>query len=214
MKNKKTIYIVIAIIIVLLALAGFMLMGNNGEKVYKVGKHIEAGEYVLVGKGEYTILDEVIEKDYGYYEVCTTKSCNVDKDEVVVNNNIFGKAYVILEEGQYLKLREDMELHRVDEYETEIADEISYDYSLGFDSYYKVGKDLSAGTYTFSGDTFYYEVCEKPSCKISFDVLDNEVIISEFIDKEDKKNTSTVTLEENQYLVIGGVEPFTVTKEN
>lgn len=215
MKNKK-IYIVIGVIVILLALAGFMLNKEiksiKGEKLYKVGKHIDAGEYVLVGKGKYTIAGEVIDKDYGNYEVCTAKSCNADKEEVILNDNVFGKAYVILEEGQYLKVQ-NMELHKVDEYETKLADEISYNYSLGFESYYKVGKDLSAGTYTFTGDTFSYEVCTKPSCNISFDILDNEVITSEFIDKEDEKNTATVTLEEGQYLLISGTEPFTVVKE-
>lgn len=209
-KNKKTIFIVAVIIaVVIVAFLIFsvaFLISSNGssEKIYEVGKDIEAGEYVLVGTKTYTMGD-VSDENYGYYAICTTKDCTLDNGEVEINDNVLGKAYVIVENGQYLKTKS-MKLYKVNEYETSAENSISYDYNFGFNSYYKVGKDLSAGTYTFTGDNFYYAVCSKPSC----DTLNGEVITNEY--SETLNNSSTVTVENGQYLIVSGTKPFTATK--
>ena len=202
-KNKKTIFIVVGVIAVIIV--AFLIFSNGSrEKIYEVGKDIEAGEYVLVGTKTYTIGD-VSDEDYGYYAICTKKECNIDNGDVEANDNVLGKAYVVVENGQYLKTNS-MKLYKVSEYETSVENSISYNYNFGFSSYYKVGKDLSAGTYTFTGDAFYYAVCSKPSC----DTLKGEVITNEYSDTAN--GSSTITVSNGQYLIVRGTEPFTATK--
>jgi len=202
-KNKKTIFIVVGVIAVIIV--AFLIFSNgSSEKIYEVGKDIEAGEYVLVGTKTYTIGD-VSDEDYGYYAICTKKECNIDNGDVEANDNVLGKAYVVVENGQYLKTNS-MKLYKVSEYETSIENSISYNYNFGFSSYYKVGKDLSAGTYTFTGNKFYYAVCSKPSC----DTLKGEVITNEYSDTTN--GSSTITVSNGQYLIVSGTEPFTATK--
>ena len=202
-KNKKTILIVVGVIVVVIV--AFLIFSNgSSDKIYEVGKDIDAGEYVLVGTKTYTI-DDVSDEDYGYYEICTNKECNADNGDIETNDNVLGKAYIVVEDGQYLKTNS-MKLYKVSEYESNVENSISYNYNFGFNSYYKVGKDLSAGTYTFTGDSFYYAVCSKPSC----DALNGEVITNEHSDNTN--NSSTITLSDGQYLVVSGTDPFTATK--
>jgi len=204
--NKKIIFLVIGVIALIVAI--LLMTSNKGvNKVYEVGKDIEAGEYVLVGKGKHNLLEankEQYKKVYGYYAICTTKDCNVEKGEVETNDNVTGKAYVIVEEGQFLEVKS-MKLYKVDKYKTKLKDSISYDYKLGGNDYYKVGKDLSVGTYTFTGDNFYYEVCSKPNCDLNSGIIANEY-------NDTKNGTSSVTVEEGQYLVVSGTKPFTASK--
>ena len=202
-KHKKTILIVVGVIVVVIV--AFLIFSNgSSDKIYEVGKDIDAGEYVLVGTKTYTI-DDVSDEDYGYYEICTNKECNADNGDIETNDNVLGKAYIVVEDGQYLKTNS-MKLYKVSEYESNVENSISYNYNFGFNSYYKVGKDLSAGTYTFTGDSFYYAVCSKPSC----DALNGEVITNEHSDNTN--NSSTITLSDGQYLVVSGTDPFTATK--
>lgn len=202
-KTKKTIFIVAGVIVVIVV-AFFIFSKGSSEKIYEVGKDIEAGEYVLVGTTTYTIGD-VSDKDYGYYAICTKKECNQDNGDIETNDNVFGKAYVVVENGQYLKTKS-MKLYKVSEYKTSVQNSISYNYKFGFNSYYKVGKDLSAGTYTFTGENFYYAVCSKPSCNI----LKNEVIANEYSNAAN--GSSTITVSDGQYLIVNGLKPFTATK--
>ena len=65
------------------------------------------------------------------------------------------------------------------------------------ETYYKVGYDLSAGTYTFTGDDFFYKICSKPTCKISSN--DHEML-----EIENVKGSKKITLEDRQYLLIDG----------
>lgn len=202
-KNKKTIFIVVGVIAVIIVVILLFLNGSS-EKIYEVGKDIDAGEYVLVGNKTYTIGD-ISDENYGYYAICTKKECNVDNGDVEVNDNVLGKAYVVVENGQYLKTNS-MKLYKVSEYETSVENSISYNYNFGFSSYYKVGKDLSAGTYTFTGDNFYYAVCSKPSCE----ALKGEVVTNEY--SNTVNGSSTITVSNGQYLIVSGSEPFTATK--
>ena len=59
-----------------------------------------------------------------------------------------------------------------------------------------------------SGDNLYYEICTKPSCKISLNSDENESI-ENGLGEEDV----TVSLENGQYLIIGGKGNINVTKE-
>lgn len=204
-KNNKATLIAIAIVaVVIIAIVAFVLFSNRGgEKTYEVGKDIKAGEYVIVGVGTYRI-HEKKDKKYGYFEICTNKECgNANR---VVNDNVIGKAYVVLEKGQYLHTK-DMKLYEVDKYKTSIKDSISYDSNYSLTSYYKVGKDLSAGSYTITGDQYYYSVCSKPTCNI----LKDEIISSDF--NETANKSASFKLEKGQYLIVSGTKPITITKK-
>ena len=208
-KNKKTIFIVVGVIAVVVVVAFLIFSSESNTKVYEVGKDIEAGEYILVGTGKNKLVEASegkSEKVYGYYAICTTKECNNDNNDIVTNNNVTGKAYVIVEEGQYLQTKS-MKLYKVSEYKSNVENSLSYDYKLGASDYYKVGKDLNAGTYTFTGDNFYYAVCSKPSCS----TIKGEIITNEYI--EGSASSSTVTVENGQYLVVSGTKPFTASKQ-
>ena len=60
--------------------------------MFKVGTHIEAGEYKLQATGD----------DYGYYEV--NSASNGAFDDIVANDNFTGTTYITVEDGQYLTL--------------------------------------------------------------------------------------------------------------
>ena len=91
------------------------------------------------------------------------------------------------------------------EYKSTVENSISYSSNYRLSTYYKIGYDLSAGTYTLDGDDFYYSICTKPSCKISID--ENEII-----DNNNVKGSSTITVKDGQYLIIAGNGKVTATK--
>lgn len=196
-KKKGKIFITIVINLVVAIVLIFAIYLLRGNRIYRVGFNIDAGEYILLGNGEFKIGNKS-DKNYGYYQVN-----NIKNSELVSVGGFTDKAYVILEEGQLLKTKH-AKLYKVNEYEHAIEDSISYNTNYMFETYYKVGYDLSAGTYTFTGDDFFYKICSKPTCKIS----SND---SEMIEIENVKGSKRVTLEDGQYLLIGG-KAVTATK--
>lgn len=211
-KNKKNIAIIIALIVILLIGSGVLFLNlifkNNNIKLYEVGKDIEAGEYVLYGDGVYEILNS--KPNYGYYAVCSKKDCDKNNiGSIIVNDNVFGKAYVIVEDGQFLKTKH-MKLTKIEDYNPELISSITIDNPLEFNDYYKVGKDISSGTYELVGNKFTYEICSKPSCNISLNENEDEVITNEYT--EDNDGSIKITLEDGQYFVIASVGSLKMTK--
>lgn len=63
---------------------------TTGEGMFKVGKHIPAGEYKIVADGD------------GYIEVSSNSTH--DFNSIVSNDNFTGEKYITVTDGQYLKL--------------------------------------------------------------------------------------------------------------
>ncbi len=102
--------------------------GWYGPGMYKVGRDLPAGEYVLEGK---TI--------YAYYRL--TSDSTGDSDSYLASGYVDARGYLTLEEGQYLEL-DDCVAAPVDlagPYQVE-----NNEYPAGI---YKVGYDLPAGEY-------------------------------------------------------------------
>lgn len=203
-KGKKYIFIIIGIIIIIGLFLIFSSKKSSNFKTYEVGKDIDSGEYILVGTSTYKIGDNESDKDYGYYEVCNNKECNVENGDVITNSNFIGKSYVIVQDGQYLRTKH-AKLYKVNEYKATLADSISYYSNYMLESFYKIGNDLSAGTYTITGDSYYYSICSKPSCKVS--ISSNEIISN-----ATATGTSTITVQDGQYLIIKGSKNVTISK--
>ena len=214
-KGNKIIFIVGAIVVIILALVVVVLLFNNGDKIYEVGKDInsgdklyevgkdiDSGEYVLIATGSFTIGDTT-DDNYGYYAVCSDKDC----EDILYNNNIQEKAYVIVEDNQYLKIS-DVKLNKIDDYDTKIKESYSKNYNFGFSTFLKIGKDLKAGTYELSGENLFYQICTKPSCEDS--VYDDK---NEVIDSGNDKS-ATVSLENGQYLRVNGKGKITIVRKN
>lgn len=98
----------------------------NGQ--FKVGVDLPAGEYVAIGTG--------------YVEVAASSSGNVK--DILVNDNIENaRRYVVVNDGEYVKLMSDMKLYS-------LADAPKLDlnyYSKLPANQYKVGVDIPAGEY-------------------------------------------------------------------
>lgn len=203
-EGKKNIFVIVVIVVIIIVVGLVLVFSNLKDgKIYKVGKDIEAGEYILVGNSTYKIGD-VSDKNFGYYAICNKKECNVENGDVEISNKFIDKAYVIVKDGQFLKVKH-AKLYNAKEYKSTVENSISYSSNYSFSTYYKIGYDLSAGTYTLDGDDFYYSICTKPSCKISID--ENEII-----DNNNVKGSSTITVKDGQYLIIAGNGKVTATK--
>lgn len=63
---------------------------TTGEGMFKVGKHIPAGEYKIIADGD------------GYIEVSSNSTH--DFNSIVSNDNFTGEKYITVTDGQYLKL--------------------------------------------------------------------------------------------------------------
>lgn len=207
-KKSKTPLIAGIVVAVLVVLAGgILLFGRNSNKLLEVGKDIEPGEYVLIGVDTYNIGNKELADNYGYYEICNNEKCL--ENGIIKNDNVFGKAYVVLEQGQFLKTK-GMEIVKAADYKSNPVTSLSFNYSFNIgNDYYKVGKDLAAGTYTINGSNYYYAICSKPSCNLS---VENDEVIDNYY--ANGNETTTITLENGQYFVIEPADkPFKMTKE-
>lgn len=97
----------------------------NGQ--FKVGVDLPAGEYVAVGTG--------------YVEVSKASSGNVN--DILVNDNIIdARRYVVVNDGEYVKVMSDMKLYSLAD-----APKLNLNYSKLPANQYKVGVDIPAGEY-------------------------------------------------------------------
>ncbi len=195
---------VLVLIVVLILIAGgvYYFISNQGtERVYEVGKNLEAGEYVLTGQKTYTVGDEET-NNAGYFAVCSKKDCNKDTTSIITNDNIYGNAYVILEKGQYL-LTNGVTVKKISDYKKELKEKIVVENNyMTYESFYKVGTDIKEGTYKIKGKSFSYQICSKPRCSITED----EMIKIENIYKSSEIE---INLNDGEYLLI---TPFDGTK--
>lgn len=67
-------------------------LDTSGEGMFKVGKHIKAGEYKL----------ECTNGISAYYEVSSNSSHNIDS--IITNDNFDNNAYITVKDGQYLTI--------------------------------------------------------------------------------------------------------------
>ena len=97
----------------------------NGQ--FKVGVDLPAGEYLAVGTG--------------YVEVSKASSGNVN--DILVNDNIIdARRYVVVNDGEYVKVMSDMKLYSLAD-----APKLNLNYSKLPANQYKVGVDIPAGEY-------------------------------------------------------------------
>lgn len=97
----------------------------NGQ--FKVGVDLPAGEYLVVGTG--------------YVEVAKSSSGSVY--DILVNDNIVdARRYVVVNDGEYVKLMSDMKL-----YSPADAPKLNLNFSKLPAGQYKVGVDIPAGEY-------------------------------------------------------------------
>ena len=97
----------------------------NGQ--FKVGVDLPAGEYLAVGTG--------------YVEV--SKFSASGKNNILVNDNIVdARRYVVVNDGEYVKLMSDMKLYSLAD-----APKLNLNYSKLPANQYKVGVDIPAGEY-------------------------------------------------------------------
>lgn len=97
----------------------------NGQ--FKVGVDLPAGEYVAIGTG--------------YVEVAGSSAGGVNS--ILVNDNIVdARRYVVVNDGEYVKLMSDMKLYSLAD-----APKLNLNYSKLPANQYKVGVDIPAGEY-------------------------------------------------------------------
>lgn len=145
---------------------------------YKVGKDIPAGEYLLIGDG--------------YFEIMPDSSGDLSK--IIVNDNFKNRRYVIVRDGEYLKVVGNIKFFQVDKAPREIFEPEEL-----FEGQYKIGKDISAGEYKITAhenEDGYFEVTEKN--RGLKDILKNGII--------QKNSSAYITVKDGQYLKIQRAE--------
>ncbi len=100
-----------------------------GEGQLKVGKDIPAGEYFVFGNG--------------YIEVAPNSSGNIM--EIIMNDNVTTRRYVTVYDGEYVKLKGNLKLAKVED--TAEYAKVDVSKSSVSEGQYKVGKDIPAGEY-------------------------------------------------------------------
>ncbi|RGU89875.1 hypothetical protein DWW31_18110 [Clostridium sp. AF15-17LB] len=109
--------------------------------MYKIGSDMSAGEYLISGQG--------------YFELTSDSTGNLES--IITNDNYKNRAYITVQEGQYLKF---------DGIATPVEEAEAYKVVGGTypEGTYMVGKDIPAGEYKISsqGDG-YYEVSTNSS---------------------------------------------------
>lgn len=97
----------------------------NGQ--FKVGVDLPAGEYVAIGTG--------------YVEVAGSSAGGVNS--ILVNDNIIdARRYVVVNDGEYVKVMSDMKLYSLAD-----APKLNLNYNKLPANQYKVGVDIPAGEY-------------------------------------------------------------------
>lgn len=110
--------------------------------MYKVGKDITAGEYIIYSSGN----------AIAYYQVA--KDSTGTHESIITNDNFTGTRYVTVSDGQYLEFRSSNMLPLS---KAPVQQPVNGNYVSGM---YKVGRDIKAGEYKVAADgaQAYYEV--------------------------------------------------------
>jgi hypothetical protein len=139
--------------------------------MYKVGKDIPAGEYILYGNGS-----------MAYYQV--TKDSSGNFDSIISNDNFSGTRYVTVTDGQYIEFRSAKMLP----VEKAPAQQPKGDrYIAGM---YKVGKDIPAGEYKVIAEGMAY-------LEVSKDSAGN---IDSIITNDNFNGEKYITIQDGQYI--------------
>ncbi|MBO8169370.1 MAG: hypothetical protein H0Z35_09335 [Thermoanaerobacteraceae bacterium] len=139
--------------------------------MYKVGKDIPAGEYLIIAEG------------MGYYQV--TKDSSGSLDSIVSNDNFTNTRYVTVSEGQYLEIT-GSKMILASEAEPQKPQNGEY-----ADGMYKVGKDIPAGEYKVvaTGGIAYLEVAK-----------DSKGGLDSIITNDNFEGEKYITVKEGQYI--------------
>jgi hypothetical protein len=146
--------------------------------MYKIGSELPEGEYIIESTG--TI---------AYYQISSDSSGEFDS--IIVNDNL-GRgvyAYIIVQDGDYLKIESS---RMIDATNLTITPK---DLSDIPPSTYKVGKDLPAGEYklTPTGDMAYWERSRNPRSSID-GIIANDML----------SESAYVTVRDGEYFKITG----------
>ena len=145
------------------------------EGTYKVGKDIQAGEYL-------------IKSTTGAYYECNSDSTG-DYKSIIFNGNISkgGHEYITLKEGECITLK------RGEMYTVVDAPSVIPTNGLYANGMYKVGKDIPAGEYlvTSTDDTLSGYIA------VSTDSRHN---VKSIVTNDNFKGTTYITVEDGQYL--------------
>ncbi|NMS89440.1 cell wall-binding repeat-containing protein [Clostridioides difficile] len=144
--------------------------------MYKVGKDISAGEYLITSNsGSYA----------SYYEVTSDSTGNADS---ILSNDIFnGTRYITLENGQYIKI-EDSTMILAKYAKVQKAKNGKFGNGM-----YKIGLEIPAGEYTIVSNSSdaYYEVRDDSLGDVD-GIVTNDVF----------SGNRYITVEEGQYLIL------------
>lgn len=145
--------------------------------MHKVGKDIEAGEYILFSTSKLP----------AYYQVTIDSSGSLDS--IISNDNFNGTRYVTVADDQYIELKS-AKMMPVDS-----APVLEDDNGKYLEGMYKVGRDIPAGEYKAVPDGIhsYVEVS-----KDSLGTLDSILTNDNFSDEK------YVTINSDQYIKIVG----------
>jgi hypothetical protein len=115
--------------------------GSISEGMYKVGKDITAGEYVLIGDG-------------AYYQV--SKDSSGTLESIISNDNFKGSRYITVKDGNYIEFK-NAKMSPIDK--APVFKEEDGKYQPGM---YKVGRDIDPGEYKVvsDGGSAYVEVAK------------------------------------------------------
>jgi hypothetical protein len=148
--------------------------------MYKVGSELPAGEYIIEGTG-----------GAAYYQVSSDSSGELDS---IIVNDILDKgvyAYIIVQDGDYLKLERSRMIDAVNLAITpKKLDDIP-------PSTYKIGKDLPAGEYklTPTSEAAYWERSRNPRDSID-GIIANDILTE----------PAYVTVRDGEYFKITGAQ--------
>lgn len=123
--------------------------------MYKIGQDIKAGEYVVVSS-----------VGLGYLEV--TKDSSGTLDSIITNDNISGRVYITVSDGQYLNIK------NANVYPVNEAPKVEPKDNKLPSGMYKVGVDLKAGEYKVSAAGNGYVEVAKSSKGILEDIVTND----------------------------------------
>jgi hypothetical protein len=139
--------------------------------MYKVGKDIPAGEYLIIAEG------------MGYYQV--TKDSSGSLDSIITNDNFSSTRYVTVSDGQYIEIvASKMILASEAKPQKPQNDEYA-------DGMYKVGKDIPAGEYKIvsTGGMAYFEVAK-----------DSSGSLDSIVTNDNFEGEKYITVKDGQYL--------------
>lgn len=151
---------------------------------YEVGKDLPAGEYL--------IMRDKLNKQA---ETSVAVTRDSKKEDEIFDESMMGNIYVILQNGQYLEVKNG-DIYPVDKAPSNIPEDKVYK-----DGMYKVGKDIKAGTYDVKA--IKHNGSDDGSIEITKDSSHSDKSV---ISKKEFKDTEKVTLKDGEYIILDDAE--------